>query len=62
MDQFNRDVKDPTIQKLIMRDIEDGDQAGVRGTPSVFVNGKSVKNRSLQGLKEMIKKELEQGG
>ena len=29
-------------------------RVGVRGTPTIFVNGKILQNRSLDGFKQMI--------
>jgi len=58
MEKFNRDMKNPTIQSLIIRDVRDGQRAGVRGIPAVFINGKQVRDRSLRGLEAMIEAEL----
>ncbi|MBW2107119.1 MAG: thioredoxin domain-containing protein [Deltaproteobacteria bacterium] len=56
--QFHRDVKDPKLQARIGRDIQDGRQAGVRGTPTVFINGRRLKQRTLTGFSAVIEKEL----
>ena len=58
MERFNRDMRAPALEKLIIRDMKDGQRAGVRGIPTIFVNGKLLRNQSLQGLEEMIKAEL----
>jgi protein-disulfide isomerase len=58
LERFNRDAKDPAIQKLITRDVKDGQQAGVRSIPTVFINGKLLRNRSLKGFQQMIEAEL----
>ncbi|MBW1981983.1 MAG: thioredoxin domain-containing protein [Deltaproteobacteria bacterium] len=58
MTEFNRDRKDPTIQNLIARDIQDGIKAGIRGTPTVFINGKQLKGRNFAAFKTMIDAEL----
>jgi protein-disulfide isomerase len=58
MAQFNRDIKDRAIQGLIVRDMREGQLAGVRGTPSVFINGKRLQNRSFEGFQQKIEKEL----
>jgi protein-disulfide isomerase len=58
MERFNSTMQDPAIQKLIARDVEEGRQAGVEGTPVVFVNGKLPKEGSLQGIEELIEVEL----
>ena len=58
MERLNKDAKDPAILKLITRDLTNGRQSGVRGTPTIFVNGKRLKNRSLQGFQQAIDAEL----
>ncbi len=39
MDQFNSCFKDNSFKAQINQDLQDGTNAGVNGTPSVFVNG-----------------------
>jgi protein-disulfide isomerase len=56
--KLNSDAKDPAIQKLINRDLVNGRQSGVRGTPAIFVNGKRLNNRSLAGFQQAIDAEL----
>lgn len=58
MEQFNSAMKDPSIQKLIARDIEEGRQAGVEGIPAVFVNGRLPKENSVQGIEALIESQL----
>ena len=58
MGKFTKDMKLPAIESLIARDVKNGREAGVRGTPAVFVNGKILKNRSLRGFNQMIVAEL----
>jgi protein-disulfide isomerase len=38
--------------------MREAQKAGVRGTPTIFVNGKRLKDRSLRGFSAMIDKEL----
>jgi protein-disulfide isomerase len=56
MEQFNKDLKDPSLGALVDRDISNGRQANVPGTPTVFVNGKLVNQRNLLGM--LIEEEL----
>jgi protein-disulfide isomerase len=58
MARLNKDGRDPAIQKLINRDLINGRQSGVRGTPAIFVNGKRLNNRSLAGFQQAIDAEL----
>jgi protein-disulfide isomerase len=58
MDQFERDRKDPAILQHIELDVREGYQVGVRGTPTIFVNGRLVTQRSLPGISAMVDAEL----
>ena len=58
MEAFSRDRNAQSIKNLVARDLNDGRQAGVRGTPTVFINGKVLRNRSLKGFEEMIEAQL----
>jgi protein-disulfide isomerase len=58
IEKFNQDLKDQTIEPLIDRDIKDGQEEGVRGTPTIFINGKLLSNRSIQGFQQAIENEL----
>ncbi len=61
-EQFRADMKDPQIQAKIRQDMLDGKSAGVTGVPTIFVNGKRLKQRSLQGFRAIIEKELAKTG
>ena len=58
METFNNDLKSPAILSKIRQDFQDGNQAGVRGTPAVYINGRVLKNRTLAGFQEIIDREL----
>ena len=58
MDQFKKDMQDPAIFAMVQRDLKDGVEAGVRGTPTIFVNGRILQQRSMAGFKEIIEEEL----
>lgn len=58
MVKFNTDLKDQAIWSMIVRDMQNGRQAEVRGTPSIFINGKLLNQRSLSGFEEAIEAEL----
>lgn len=58
MEKFNKDMQSPAIKSLIARDMSNGRQIGIRGTPTIFINGKALKNRSLQGIYQVIEAEL----
>lgn len=57
--QFEKDRKDPLLLEQIKRDYNEGIRVGVRSVPSIFVNGRKLKERSLEGFQALIDKELE---
>ena len=58
MEQFKQDMKNPSLAAMVQRDLKDGVEAGVRGTPSIFINGRLLQQRSLPGFKQIIDEEL----
>jgi len=58
VDQFEEHMKDPTIPEKINKDVRDGGKAGVRGIPTIFINGRLLRNRSFKGFEALIEKEL----
>ena len=58
MEKFEKDRKDPQTRAMINRDLAEGNRAGVRGTPTVFINGRLLRNRSMAGFQELIEKAL----
>jgi protein-disulfide isomerase len=59
LEKFNKDMTSGAIANKINRDIKDGKNIGVRGTPTIFINGKFLKKRSLSGFSELIDAELD---
>lgn len=57
-EEFQKDMKAPKILAIISQDIQDGKRAGVRGTPTIFINGRLLRQRSLEGFRVIIEKEL----
>ncbi len=58
VEQFNKDLNDPAVSSQIDRDMNDGRKANVQGTPTIFVNGKLLNQRTLQGFQQVIDSEL----
>jgi len=52
--KFESDMASPEVQKEVDDDVKLAGQLSITGTPSLFVNGKKVTNRSVEGLKGMI--------
>jgi protein-disulfide isomerase len=59
-DQFQREMLEPAIKAQIDADLRNGNSAGVRGTPTVFINGKRLRDKSLKGFQRQINQELNQ--
>ena len=62
MTQYDKDRKDPALQQLVTRDFNEGRASGVRGTPTVFVNGRLMQQRSAEALGAAVEQELKSRG
>jgi len=60
--RWEKDYNSPDVQQAIDKELADGRAADVQGTPTFFVNGKRVANRSLEGFKQMIDEALKTKG
>jgi protein-disulfide isomerase len=58
--QFQAELSNPAVEKQIRDDYQQGIDLDVRGVPTVFINGRRLKDRSLEGFQQMIDKELKQ--
>lgn len=58
MAQFKEDMKNPALTAMVQRDLKDGVDAGVRGTPTIFINGRLLQQRSIKGFTDIIDDEL----
>lgn len=58
MERFNRDRSSSKIVKQVNDDQQDGARSNVRGTPTIFVNGRLLKNRSMEGFQAAIEQAL----
>ena len=60
--KFNEDTKSPVEAARVRQDYEEGIRLGVRGTPTVFINGKQFrKKRSMKNMEAVINEELKAG-
>jgi protein-disulfide isomerase len=60
--RFEKDMASPEIQARINKDLQDAQKAGVTGTPTAFINGRLLKQRSLEGFQAIIDDELRKRG
>jgi protein-disulfide isomerase len=59
MERFEKDYKGEEVEKRVQEDMKQAKKAQVTGTPTLFLNGKRVKNRSEEAMKGDIKTILE---
>lgn len=58
MEKFAKDRNSNQVVQRIRKDMIDAQKAGVTGTPTVFINGRKVSQRTLQGFQALIDEEL----
>jgi len=58
MTEFKNDLNDPKIRELINRDMLEAQRNGVRGTPTIFVNDRLLRDRSPEGFQHAIDQAL----
>ena len=59
--KFIEDQKSPVEAARIRQDYEEGLRLGVRGTPTIFINGRKMDNRSMKNMEAIINQEREAG-
>src|ERR1044071_8149106 len=64
VDRYNRDVGSDLVQQRIFQDGKRGHSLGVKGTPTVFMNGREVPFESLQAdqFRVLIAREIQAAG
>ena len=53
MARFEADMKSPEVAAAVQADMKLAQQVGIRGTPTIFVNGKLLTTRTVDGFKEL---------
>lgn len=57
--RFEKDMASPENQAKVQKDLVDAQAAGVTGTPTVYINGRTPKQRNLEGFQAIIDEELQ---
>ena len=57
--ELKKQQQNPEITARIRQDYQEGIRVGVRGTPTVFINGKKLRDRSMKGMEAVIEEELQ---
>lgn len=56
--RLEKDMKAPEIEAMVESDLREGKNAGVRGIPTIFINGRLLRDRSFAGFQAAIEREL----
>ena len=59
--KFEADMKSPEVAAAVQEDMKLAQTVGVRGTPTIFVNGKLLQTRTLDGFKELAGPAIQKG-
>jgi protein-disulfide isomerase len=60
--RFKKDMESPEVRQKISKDMADAEKASVTGTPTVFINGRKLQQRSPEGFQQVIDEELKKKG
>ena len=58
MNRFEADRKSSKIQQQVNNDMKAAADSNVTGTPTIFINGRQLKQRSPEGIKQAVEAEL----
>jgi protein-disulfide isomerase len=59
--RFEKDLDSEETKRAVEKDVDDGDKAGVQGTPTIFINGQRYNGAiSLQYLKPIFDEAIKQ--
>ena len=58
--KFKTDMADAAIEQMVNADVQEGRAAGVRGTPTFFINGRRYqeRDRSVDAIKKVINEQI----
>ncbi len=56
--QFKKDRVSALLNSHLKKDMEEAEVLGINGTPTIFVNGRKVKQRTITGFQVLIDEEL----
>ena len=59
--RFNKDRADQKLRDEVLRDQVLGQQVGVQGTPTVFLNGRMLRERNAAAVQQLIDREVARG-
>ena len=61
MNRFETDIDSTEVRETVVRDVQDGNRAGVDGTPTIFINGQKYNGPiTVETLKPILDAQLKQ--
>ena len=54
MAQFDADYADPEVAARVQKDVDDGIELGVEGTPTFFINGEPLRPETIGDFSEAL--------
>ena len=60
LEQYDADYADPAVAERVQRDVADGVELGVQGTPTFFLNGARFEPRSFDDFDAALAEALAQ--
>ena len=61
VEKFKKDMADPAVAKQLANDMKQGSQFGVRGTPTMFINGVRIVGANAPKIEKIIKAQIING-
>jgi len=58
LERFKQDWRARSVNQAVLEDLREGVKWNVRGTPTIFVNGRLLQNRSPEGFQAVIDGEV----
>jgi len=58
MEKLGRDMNSPAVQNILSRDFNEGRRIGLRGIPTILINGRIVERYGPAELQALIEEEL----
>lgn len=58
IEKWKTDMNSAPIHGQVFKDMQEARKAGVTGTPTLYLNGKLLKSRSIQAIQEIISQEM----
>ena len=54
IERFSKDMKSPILQGKLTKDMVEANNLGITGTPAIFVNGRTLSQRTLEEMQRLI--------